>query len=155
MAGKIEQVLKQKGITLPEPSAPIANYVPYVIAGDLLHISGQGPMHNGKFMFSGKVGSDLFVPEGQMAARQAALNVIAQAKVALDGDLDRILRIVKLGGYVNCTADFTEHPLVINGASNLMVEIFGDHGKHARTAIGVPSLPLNISVEIDAVIEIT
>jgi enamine deaminase RidA (YjgF/YER057c/UK114 family) len=154
MAGEIERAMKDLEIELPEPAAPVANYVPCVIAGSLLYVSGQLPMHNGKLMFVGQVGADLFVPEAQMAARQCALNIIAQAKAALDGNLDRIVGIAKLGGFVCSTPDFTEHPEVINGASNVMVELFGDKGKHARFAVGVPSLPLNASVEVDAVIEI-
>lgn len=154
MAGEIERAMKDLGIVLPEPAAPVANYVPSVIAGSLLYISGQVPLHNGKLMFAGQVGADLFVPEAQMAARQCGLNILAQAKAALDGNLDRVVGIAKLGGFVNSTADFTEHPAVINGASDLMVELFGDKGKHARFAVGVPSLPLNASVEVDAIIEI-
>ncbi len=153
MAGNTERTMRDLGIELPEAAAPVANYVPYVIAGGLLFISGQVPIHNGKLMFAGKVGADIFVPEAQMAARQSALNVLAQAKVALGGDLDRIVSIVKLGGFVNSTADFTEHPKVINGASDVMVEIFDEKGKHARFAIGVASLPLNASVEVDAILE--
>ena len=154
MAGDVERAIKDLGITLPVPAAPVANYVPCVIAGSLLYVSGQVPMNNGKLMFAGKVGADLFVPEGQMAARQCALNILAQAKAALGGNLDRIVGIVKLGGFVNSTPDFTEHPQVINGASDLMVEIFEKKGEHVRFAVGVASLPLNASVEVDAVIEI-
>jgi len=154
MAGEIERAMKDLGIELPEPAAPVANYVPCVIAGSLLYVSGQLPMHNGKLMFAGQVGADLFVQEAQMAARQCALNILAQARAALDGNLDRVVGIAKLGGFVSSTPDFTDHPEVINGASNLMVELFGDKGKHARFAVGVPSLPMNASVEIDAVIEI-
>lgn len=154
MAGEIERALKDLGITLPEVAAPVANYVPYVIAGNVLYVSGQLPMRNGKLMFAGKVGADLFVPEAQMAARQCALNVLAQAKAALDGDLDRVVGIVKLGGFVNSVPDFTDHPQVVDGASNLMVEVFQDKGKHARFAVGTASLPLNASVEVEAVIEI-
>ncbi len=154
MAGEIERAMADLGITLPAAASPVANYVPCVIAGSLLHVSGQLPLHNGKLMFAGKVGADLFVPEAQMAARQCALNILAQAKAALDGNLDRIVGIAKLGGFVNCTPDFTEQPQVINGASDLMVEIFDDKGKHARFAVGVASLPMNASVEIDAIIEI-
>ena len=153
MVGNIDRALKDLGIDLPEASKPVANYVPYVLAGSLLFISGQVPIHNGKLMFAGKVGADIFVPEAQMAARQCGLNVLAQARVALEGDLDRIVSIVKLGGYVNSTSDFTEHPQVINGASDLMVEIFDDRGKHTRFAVGVSSLPLNASVEVDAILE--
>ncbi len=153
MAGNIDRAMKDLGIELPVAAAPVANYLPYVIAGSLLFISGQVPLHNGKLMFTGKVGADLFVPEAQMAARQCALNVLAQARVALDGDLDRVVGIVKLGGFVNSTDDFTEHPQVVNGASDVMVEIFEDKGKHTRFAVGVASLPLNASVEVDAIVE--
>lgn len=154
MAGEIERAMKDLGIELPKPAIPVANYVPCVIAGSLLYVSGQVPMHNGKLMFVGQVGADIFVQEAQMAARQCALNILAQARAALDGNLDRVVGIAKLGGFVNSTVDFTEHSEVINGASDLMVELFGDKGKHARFAVGVPSLPLNASVEVDAIIEI-
>lgn len=154
MAGEIERALKDLGITLPEVPSPVANYLPYVIAGNVLYVSGQLPMHHGKLMFAGKVGADLFVQEAQMAARQCALNILAHTKVALDGDLDRVVGVVKLGGFVNSTPDFTDHPEVINGASNLMVEVFEDKGKHARFAVGAASLPLNASVEVEAIIEI-
>jgi enamine deaminase RidA (YjgF/YER057c/UK114 family) len=155
MAGRIEKILKDKSIELPDPGAPLGTYLPSVIASNFLFVSGQGPKHQGKVMFRGKVGASLFVPEAQMAARQCALNVIAVAKEALDGDLDRILRLVKLGGFVNATDDFSEHPQVVNGASDLMADIFGDEGRHARFAIGCNSLPGNISVEVDAIFEIT
>lgn len=155
MASRIEKVLQEKGIELPQPGEPLGNYVPAVIASSFLFVSGQGPKHHGKVMFRGKVGSSLFVPEAQMAARQCALNVIAVAKQVLDGDLDRILRVVKLGGFVNATEDFKDHPQVVNGASDLMVEIFGDSGAHARFAVGCNSLPGDISVEVDAIFEIT
>jgi enamine deaminase RidA (YjgF/YER057c/UK114 family) len=155
MAGRIEKILQEKGIELPEPGEPLGTYLPAVIASNFLFVSGQGPKHHGKVMFKGKVGASLFVPEAQMAARHCALNVVAVAKAALDGDLDRILRLVKLGGFVNSTDDFKEHPQVVNGASDLMAEIFGDEGRHARFAIGCNSLPGDISVEVDAIFEIT
>ena len=155
MAGRIEKILLEKGIELPEPGQPLGTYLPAVIASNFLFVSGQGPKHHGKVMFRGKVGSALFVPEAQMAARQCALNVISVAKQALDGDLDRILRLVKLGGFVNSMEDFKEHPQVINGASDLMAEVFGEEGRHARIAVGCSSLPGDISVEVDAVFEIT
>lgn len=154
MAGETERALTDLGIRLPAASEPMGSYVPCVIASSLLFVSGQLPMNQGKMMFAGKVGSDLFVQEAQMAARQCALNVLAQAKQALGGDLDRIVGIVKLGGFVNCKPDFTDHPQIINGASDLMVEIFGDKGKHARFAVGVSSLPMNASVEVEAILEI-
>ena len=145
MAGRIDKILQEKGIDLPEPAAPLGAYAPAVIASNFLFISGQGPIHQGKVMFKGKVGASLFVPEAQMAARQCALNVIAIAKAALDGDLDRITRLVKLSGFVNSTDDFGEHPQVVNGASDVMAEVFGDKGKHARFAVGCNSLPGDIS----------
>lgn len=154
MAGETERALKDLGITLPEASTPLGSYVPCVIAGSLLFVSGQLPMHQGKMMFAGKVGSGLFVQEAQMAARQCALNILAQVKKALNSDLDRIVGVVKLGGFVSCLPEFTDHPQIINGASDLMVEIFGDKGKHARFAVGVSSLPMNASVEIEAIFEI-
>lgn len=155
MAGRIDKILQEKGIDLPEPGEPLGSYIPAVIASNLLFVSGQGPKHQGKVMFRGKVGASLFVQEAQMAARQCALNVIAVAKQALDGDLDRIIRLVKLGGFVNATEDFNEHPQVVNGASDVMAEVFGDQGKHARFAVGCNSLPGDISVEVDAIFEIT
>lgn len=155
MAGRIEKRMQEKGITLPEPSAPLGNYAVTMIASNFLFVSGQGPVHQGKIMFKGKVGASLFVPEAQMAARQCALNVIAVARAALDGDLDRITRLVKLGGFVNSTNEFGEHPKVVNGASDVMAEVFGDGGKHARIAVGCNSLPGDISVEVDAIFEIT
>jgi enamine deaminase RidA (YjgF/YER057c/UK114 family) len=155
MAGRIEKILKDKSIELPDPEAPLGTYLPSVIASNFLFVSGQGPKHQGKVMFRGKVGASLFVPEAQMAARQCALNVVAVAKDALDGDLDRILRLVKLGGFVNATVDFDEHPQVVNGASDLMADVFGGEGRHARFAIGCNSLPGDISVEVDAIFEIT
>jgi enamine deaminase RidA (YjgF/YER057c/UK114 family) len=154
MPGEIERAMNDLGIELPKVATPVGNYVPTVIAGSLLYVSGQLPLHNGKLMFAGRVGADLFVPEAQMAARQCALNILAQARAALDGNLDRVVGIAKIGGFVNSTPDFTDHPEVVNGASDMMVELFGDKGKHARFAVGVASLPLNASVEVDAVIEI-
>ena len=155
MAGRIEKIMQEKGIELPEPGEPLGTYLPAVIASNLLFVSGQGPKHHGKVMFRGKVGASLFVEEAQMAGRQCALNVIAVAKASLDGDLDRILRLVKLGGFVNSTDNFSEHPQVVNGASDLMAEVFGDEGRHTRFAIGCNSLPGDISVEVDAIFEIT
>lgn len=155
MSGRIEKILQDKGIDLPEPGEPLGSYLSAVIASNFLFISGQGPKHHGKVMFRGKVGAALFVPEAQMAARQCALNVIAVAKHALDNDLDRVLRLVKLGGFVNSMDDFKEHALVLNGASDLMADVFGEEGRHARFAVGCCSLPGDISVEVDAIFEIT
>jgi enamine deaminase RidA (YjgF/YER057c/UK114 family) len=152
MSGKIESRLEQLGITLPKTAAPVANYVPFAITGNQLWIAGQITFWDGKLKYVGKVGADLSLEDGAAAARVCALNVIAQAKAALN-DLDRVVRVVKLGGFVNATADFTDHPKVINGASDVIVEVFGDAGRHARLAVGVSGLPLNSAVEVDAVIE--
>ncbi len=141
------------GLDIPQPVAPVANYVPYVVSGAHLYISGQvsiGP----DGLIKGKLGGGMSVDDGAAAARTCAINLIAQMKAALDGDLERVKRIVKLNGFVNCTGDFTDQPKVINGASDLMVAVFGDNGRHARAAVGAPSLPLGAAVEIDAVIEI-
>lgn len=154
MAGKIEARLTELRIALPKAAAPVANYVPYVITGSLVFISGQGPMGPNGPEFKGKVGRDLDVEEGKKAARLTALNVIAQLKEAVGGDLDRVKRCVKLLGFVNSTADFIQQPAVINGASDLMVEIFGDAGRHARSAVSAPSLPVDIAVEVEAIFEI-
>lgn len=154
MSGKIEARLSELGITLPKAATPVANYVPYVITGNLVFISGQGPMGPDGVAYAGKLGRDFDVEEGQAAARLTALNVIAQLKNAVDGDLDRVKRVVKLLGFVNSTPDFNQQPFVINGASDLMVEIFGDAGKHARSAVSAPSLPVDIAVEVEAIFEI-
>ena len=154
MAGLIDARLEELGIDLPRPPDAAGSYVGHVRAGALLFLAGQIPFRNGELTLKGKVGGDLTVEQGREAARICALNLIAQAKTALDGDLDRITRFVKLGGFVNCPADFTEHPKVINGASDLIARIFGEKiGAHARFALGAGSLPLNAAVEIDAVIE--
>lgn len=153
MTDTIDQRLAAKGITLPVAAAPAANYVPYVISGNLLYLSGQLPIEGGKVAVTGHLGRDVDVAGGQRAAELCAINILAQAKAAL-GDLGRIRRIVKLNGFVASTPDFVEQHLVINGASNLIAEILGDAGKHARAAVGMAALPLNAAVEIDAVIEI-
>lgn len=155
MTGTINARLTECGITLPEAAAPAANYVPYVITGNTLFVSGQITMLNGELQFLGRLGESMKVDEGYQAARLCGLNLIAQVKAACAGDLDRVKRVVKLGGFVNCTPDFTDHPKVINGASDLMVEVFGEGGKHARFAVGAPSLPLGIAVEVDGVFEIS
>ncbi len=154
MAGNIEKGIKDKGIELPQPASPAANYVPYIVTGNLVFIAGQIPFWNGELRYKGKVGQDLSVEDGQAAARTCALNIIAQLKEACGGNLDRVVRCVKLGGFVACGADFTDQPKVVNGASDLIVDIFGDAGKHARFAVGAPSLPLGVGVEVDAVFEI-
>ena len=154
MAGDVEAQLAALDITLPDAPAPAANYVPYVRTGNQVFISGQVPWIGGERNFVGKVGTDFSVEEGQAAARTVALNIIAQVKEACDGDLDRVVRCVKLGGFVNSPCDFHDHPKVINGASDLMVAVFGDAGRHARFAVGAPALPFNVAVEIDAVFEV-
>ena len=141
-------------IQLPKPSAPVANYLPYVVVGSLVFVSGQIPMGFNGIEFDGKVGADLSVEDGQKAARLCALNLIAQLREACSGDLDRVTRVVKLGGFVNCTETFSQQPQVINGASDLMVDVFGDMGKHSRSAVGVANLPMNVAVEIDGIFEI-
>tara|TARA_R110000850_G_scaffold22381_5_gene66108 strand:- start:1130 stop:1588 length:459 start_codon:yes stop_codon:yes gene_type:complete len=150
--GKIDAKLVELGITLPEAPAPAANYVPYVISGKLLFISGQVSRNDAGFI-TGKLGADCTLEEGYAAARSCGLALIAQAKAACGGNLDRVARVVKLGGFVNCTPDFTAQPSVINGASDLMAEVFGDAGRHARAAVGAV-LPLGVAVEIDAVFEL-
>ncbi len=153
MAGTIEQRLIDHDIELPEAATPVANYVPAVQSGSMLYISGQVPLWNGQRRHIGKLGSDCAVEDGQLAARLCALNIVSQAKAAL-GDLDRVARVVKLVGFVNSAPDFTDQPAVINGASDLMVEVFGDKGRHARSAVGVAALPLGVSVEVEAILEV-
>ena len=152
--GKIDQRLAELGITLPIAAKPVANYVAWARTGNLVFISGQGPIDNGKITLQGRLGDTLSVEDGVKSARLCAVNVVAQLKDACGGDLDRVKRIVKLVGFVNATADFTDHPKVINGASDFMVEVFGDKGRHARSAVGSPSLPFGISTEVEAIVEI-
>lgn len=154
MAGRIDARLKELGIDLPKAAAPVANYVPWVVSGRLVFISGQGPMGPSGIAFKGKLGRDLETNEGQKAARLTALNVVAQLKEAVGGDLDRVKRCVKILGFVNSTPEFNQQPAVINGASDAIVEIFGDAGRHARSAVSAPSLPLDIAVEVEAIFEI-
>lgn len=146
--------LKGLGYDLPNAAAPAANYVPYVISGKHIFISGQIPFLNGEKMHQGRVGDDLSVEQGVEAAKACALNILGQANAAVNGDWSKIKRLVKLGGFVNCTPDFTAHPQIINGASDLMVAVLGDAGKHARFAVGAPCLPLGVAVEIEAVFEL-
>lgn len=144
--------LAELGIVLPEPVAPVANYVPYVRSGSLLTVSGQISLGANGLM-AGKLGGGVSIEEGQKAARQCGLNVIAQIKAAI-GNLDGVIRIVRLGGFINCTPDFLDGPKVMNGASDLMVEVFGEKGRHARSTIGVAALPANAAVEVEALVEI-
>lgn len=150
---KIAKRLADLGIDLPTPTAPVANYVPFVVSGRELFISGQVSL-TPTGLIKGKLGADMSVDEGAAAAKACAVNLIAQMNAALGGDLDRVKRIVKLTGFVNCTPDFIDQPKVINGASDLMVAVFGDAGRHSRAAVGAPSLPLGAAVEIDALVEI-
>mgnify|MGYP002631558124 CR=1 FL=1 len=151
----IEDKLVELGITLPTPAAPVANYVPFVISGNLLSISGQVPFGTNGLEYIGKTDADITPEDANKAARLCAINLIAHMKAACGGDLERVQRVVKLGGFVNCTDDFTGQPAVINGASDLMVAVFGDKGRHSRSAVGVNALPLGVSVEIDALVEIS
>ncbi len=154
MAGKIETRLAELGLVLPEAPAPAANYVPYVIIVNLVYISGQiSKDANG--LICGKLGDNTSVEQGAAAARVCGLNLIAQLREACDGNLDRVVKVVKLGGFVNATADFTNHPAVINGASDLMAEVFGQKGEHARAAVGCVSLPLGVAVEVEGIFQIT
>jgi enamine deaminase RidA (YjgF/YER057c/UK114 family) len=154
MPDSIKQRLAAMNVSLPVLVPPVANYVPCVIAGGLLHVSGQLPFDNGQLV-KGLLGKDLSVEDGAKAARLCALAIVAQANAALSGDLSRIVRCVRLGGFVASTAEFFDQPKVVNGASDFIVAVFGDAGKHARAAVGVSALPLGAAVEIDAIFEVT
>lgn len=153
MSGKYETRLAELGVTLPDAPAPAANYVPYVIVGDMVYVSGQ-ISQDADGRINGKLGDDFTVEQGQAAAKTCAINLMAQLKAACDGDLDRLVQVVKLGGFVNCTPDFADHPKVINGASDFIGEVFGNAGKHARAAVGSSSLPLGVAVEIEGIFQI-
>ena len=150
----IDKRLAELGIVLPTPAQPVATYVPWVRTGNLVFISGQGAMRDGKLQYTGRVGDTVPIEDAIASARLTAINVIAHLRDACGGDLDRVKRIVKLLGFVNCTPAFGDHPKVINGVSDLMVEVFGDKGRHARSAVGAPSLPFGLSVEVEAIVEI-
>ena len=150
----IEAKLTSLGISLPAAATPVANYVGFVKSGNQVFLSGQLPLENGELKFSGKVGSKVSVDEAKQAAKICAINLLAQLKLACEGDLDRVTRCIKLGVFVNGDADFTDHPAVANGASDLIAEVFGDAGKHARAAVGSGSLPRGVCVEVDAIFEI-
>ena len=154
MAGKIDRRLEELGIELPDPASPAANYVPYVISGSLVFIAGQIPFWNGEIKHVGKVGAEISLEEAKEAAQLCGLNLVAQLKSACSGDLDRVKRCVKIGVFVNCVDGFKQQPEVANGVSDLMVEIFGDAGRHARFAVGTNALPRNCATESDAVFEI-
>ena len=154
MAGQIEARLKELGIELPAAASPAANYIPFVVTGKLVFISGQITLQDGKIIHQGRIGDDLTVDDGYQAARLCGLNLLAQLKAAAGGDLDNVSRVVKLGGFVNSVSTFTDQPEVINGASDLMVEVFGDSGKHARFAVSAGALPRNVAVEVDGIFEL-
>ncbi|WP_045387808.1 RidA family protein [Falsirhodobacter sp. alg1] len=149
----IESRISELGLTLPEAPLPVANYVPFVRTGNLVHISGQ-VARNDDGPVTGKLGAGLEVKEGAEAAKLCALSLLAQLRAACDGDLGRVVRVVKLVGFVNSTAEFTDQPAVINGASDLMVAIFGDAGRHARSAVSAASLPMGVAVEIEGLFEV-
>ncbi|WP_319773239.1 RidA family protein [Breoghania sp.] len=153
MTGTIESKLAELGVTLPSPAAPAANYVPYVVSGLHLYVSGQLPSDSEGLKFQGRCGETMSVEDGQKAARLCAINLLAQAKAAT-GDLERIARLVKLTAFVNSTADFGDQPKVVNGASDFMVEALGEKGRHARSAVGVAALPFGVAVEIEAIFEL-
>ena len=154
MSGRIEARLAELGIALPTPMPPMANYVPWVQTGGLVVVSGQVPAVDGKIAVTGKVGVDLDVAAGQHAARICLTNVLTHLRAACGGDLDRVWRVVRLGGFVASPPGFTQHALVMNGASDLAVEVFGDLGRHARSTIGVPSLPGDAAVEVEGMFEV-
>lgn len=154
MMNKYEQVIAELGLTIPEPAIPVANFIPYVITGKLVYISGQIPLQAGQASFIGKLGLDFTVEDGQEAARTCALQVLALIRHACDGDLSKVVRCVRLGGFINSTPEFTNQPQVMNGASDLIVSVFGEQGRHARAAVGVSSLPAGVAVEVDAIFEI-
>ena len=153
MTSAIETKLAAMGVTLPDAPAAAGNYVPYVVTGDLVFVSGQISMDAGG-LITGKLGDDFSVAQGMAAAKACAINLLTQLKAACDGDLDRLVRVVKLGGFVNSTPDFVDQPKIINGASDFLVEALGDIGMHARAAVSAPSLPMGVAVEIDAVFQI-
>ena len=150
---KFETRLNELGVELPDAPAPAANYVPYMVVGNMLYVSGQVSM-DASGRICGKLGDNYTVEQGQAAAKVCAINLLAQVKAACGGDLDRLKRVVKLGGFVNSTPDFEDHPKVVNGASDFMVEALGDAGRHTRAAVGSSSLPLGVAVEIEGVFEI-
>jgi enamine deaminase RidA (YjgF/YER057c/UK114 family) len=155
MAGLIEKKLSGLGITLPTPASPIANYAPFVRSGNILVVSGQVCFGNdGKLVVKGQLGAGVSVEDGQKAARACAINLLAQLKAAL-GDLDNVVRVMRLGGFINSSPGFTEGPKVMNGASDLMVEVFGDKGRHARTTVGVSALPADAAVEVEGLFEVS
>lgn len=154
MAGVIEAKLAELGIAVPQVAAPLANYIGYNIVGNLVVVSGQIPLVDGKIAVTGKVGGSVTIEQGQHAARICFVNLLAQLKAATGGDLDRVKRVVRLGGFIAAGPDFTQHALVMNGASDMAVAVFGEKGKHARTTIGVPALPGDAAVEVEGMFEL-
>ena len=154
MTSAIEQRLAAHGLELPDAPAPAANYVPYTVSGKLLFVAGQLPFKSGQVAVTGRLGKDVSLEQGQEAARICALNLLAQAKAACGGDLSRLARCLKLGGFVSCTPEFADHPAVINGASDLMVQAMGKAGQHARFAVGCASLPRGAAVEVEGIFEL-
>ena len=149
-----EENIKKLDLIIPEMPTPMANYVPFKVADNTVYVSGQGPVVDGKIIYSGKVGKEISEEEGIKAAELCCINIVSALKTSLNGDWDRLDTFLKLGAFVNCDENFTDQPKIINGASDLLVSIFGDRGRHARFAVGSNSLPFNISVEIDAIIKI-
>lgn len=154
MTDRIEMRLAELGILLPSQAVPAGAYVPYVVAGDLVFISGQLPILGGTVKYTGRIGADLTIQQGYDAARLCGLNLLAHARDVCAGDWGRLKKVVKLGGFVQCAPHFTDQPKVLNGASELMMEVFGEVGRHARMAVGVAALPLGAAVEIDGVFQI-
>ena len=149
-----EENIKNLGLNIPDLPKALANYVPYKIVGKTMYISGQAPVKDGELIYKGKVGSDITVEDGIKAAKLCVTNIIAAVKTGLDGDWDKLDSFVKLTGYVNCQDNFTDQPKIINGASDMLVDIFGDQGRHSRVAVGSNALPLGIAVEIDAIVQL-
>jgi enamine deaminase RidA (YjgF/YER057c/UK114 family) len=154
MTGNVEKKLSELGIVLAPPAAPVANYVPCVRTGNLLMVSGQICLDDGKLVAKGQLGAGVSVEDGQKAARACAINLLAQVKAAV-GDLDKVARVVRLGGFVNSAPGFLDGPKVMNGASDVMVAVFGEKGKHARTTVGVAALPLDAAIEVEALFEVS
>ena len=149
-----EENIKKLDLNIPVMPTPLSNYVPYKVSDSTVYVSGQGPVLNGDLIYKGKVNEDISIEDGIKAAKLCCINIIAALKKSINGDWNRLDSFLKLGGFVNCNDDFYDQPKIINGASDLLVEIFGDQGKHARFAVGSNALPMNISVEIDAIIKI-
>ena len=149
-----EENIKNLGLNIPDLPKALANYVPYKVIGKTIYISGQAPVQNGELIYKGKVGSDISIEDGIEAAKLCVINIIAAVKTGLEGDWDKLDSFVKLTGFVNCQDNFTDQPKIINGASDMLVEIFGDQGRHSRVAIGSNALPLGIAVEIDAIVQL-